>query len=190
VCVCIYIYRSCGTSEAPVCEGLCQYNLHATKKCAVVTLQTRRATEDARVEAEEMIGEGQDIATGTVSASLLYNLLHLSSRKRCPIPRKRQSLLSVRPSFLVPAKRSQNEESSYVAGLSANSQVYSNCSCSSNLWSGQRNIIYVSMYCVYSSYLDLAHVRLPLLQSADIWFEFQLARELLCYEMYVTFTVL
>ena len=92
------MYRSYGTREALVCEVLCQYNLHATKNGAVVTLQTRRATEDGRVEAEEMIGEGQDIATGTVPASLLYNLLHLPSRKRCPIPRKRQSLLSILPS--------------------------------------------------------------------------------------------
>ena len=45
-----------------------------------------------------MIGEGQDIATGTVPPSLLYNLLHLPSRKRCPIPSKRQSLLSILPS--------------------------------------------------------------------------------------------
>jgi hypothetical protein len=94
----IYIYRCYDTREAPICEVLCQYNLHATKNCAVVTLETRGATEDGRVEAEEMIGEGQDIATGTVPAFLLYNLLHLPSRKRCPIPRKRQSLLSVLPS--------------------------------------------------------------------------------------------
>lgn len=80
------------------------------------------------------------------------------------------------PSFLVLAKRSQNEESSYVAGLSAKSQVYSNCSCNSDLWSGQRNVIYVWGSSVYSSYLDLAHVRLPVLQSADIWCELQLAR--------------
>ena len=80
------------------------------------------------------------------------------------------------PSFLVPAKRSQNEESSYVAGLSAKSQVYSNCSYNSNLWYGQRNIIQVSGSSVYSSYLDLVHVRLPLLQSVEIWFEFLLAR--------------
>jgi hypothetical protein len=65
--------------------------------CAGVTLQTRRATEDGRVEAEEMIGEGQDIATGTAPPSLLYNLLHLPSRKGCPIPSKRQSLLSILP---------------------------------------------------------------------------------------------
>jgi len=83
------------------------------------------------------------------------------------------------PSFLVPAKRSQNEESSYVAGLSAKSQVHSNCSCNSNLWSGQWSVIYVSGSSVYSSYLGLARVRLPVLQSVEIWFEYQLARQTL-----------
>jgi hypothetical protein len=46
-----------------------------------------------------MIGEGQDIATGTVSPPPhwdLYNLLHLPSRTTCPIPSKRQSFLSPR----------------------------------------------------------------------------------------------
>jgi Ribosomal protein S6E (S10) len=124
-------------------------------------LQIRRATEDRRVEAEEMIGEGQDIATGTVPPSLLYNLLHLPSRKRCPIPRKRQSLLSILPS----PRENIWKRRKTLRGLTLcqESGIFEQfLQFKFMVWSKEHHLSFGSS--AYPSYLDLAQVRLPLLQ--------------------------
>jgi hypothetical protein len=75
-------------------EILFHYNLHVRiNGAALRRVAEKTYNRDKTAEEKKMIGEGQDIATGTVSL-LLYNLLHLPSLTTCPIPSSRQSFLS------------------------------------------------------------------------------------------------